>query len=200
MWEGEPHWRWWQRCVTMGHLIENNLPHSSYVFYNITDTKAWGTDPELTICLAPEHVSQMQFSRVPRGLNQVGEGTRFLEGVLDLHHLLACDQRVSAKIYCGKTERVKTSLVTADAHQIAHAILELLECCNSEKRSEGRLKKEVHSMCLVLRKFDKWVNDIMTDEADLVWWIPLIRIKGMEKCSLSLAGWLNGHVNSIQIT
>lgn len=54
--------------------------------------------PELTVCLTPADVSQVQLPRVPRGANWVSEGTRFLKGVFDLHHLLACDQRVSAKI------------------------------------------------------------------------------------------------------
>lgn len=74
--------------------------------------------PELTVCLIPADVSQVQLPRVPRGANWVSEGTRFLKGVFDLHHLLPCDQRVSAKIWCGKTGRVMSSLgkVNADPH------------------------------------------------------------------------------------
>lgn len=54
--------------------------------------------PELTVCLTPADVSQVQLPCVPRGANWVSKGTRFLKGVFDLYHLLACDQRVSAKI------------------------------------------------------------------------------------------------------
>lgn len=54
--------------------------------------------PERTVGLAPADVSQVQLHRVPGGPYGVGEGARFLQGVFDLHHLLARDQRVSAQI------------------------------------------------------------------------------------------------------
>lgn len=57
-----------------------------------------GSAPELTVSPAPADVSQVQLPRVPRGPDRVGKGPRLLKGVFDLHHLLACDQRISAKI------------------------------------------------------------------------------------------------------
>lgn len=81
----------WLRCVILDDSIETHLLWSDVSRY------------QLTVYLAPADVPQVQLHGVPRGPNRVGEGARFLQGVLDLHHLLARDQRVSAEVWRGES-------------------------------------------------------------------------------------------------
>lgn len=53
---------------------------------------------ELTVGLLPANISQMQFPRVAGRHDRVRQRASFLQGVFDLHHLLAPDQRVSAQV------------------------------------------------------------------------------------------------------
>lgn len=53
---------------------------------------------EHTVGLLPAHVSQTQFLRIASRQNWVCQRAWFLQGVFDLHYLLAPDQGVSAKI------------------------------------------------------------------------------------------------------
>lgn len=58
----------------------------TYSFINI------GTDvPSLTICLSPAGLSLVKLPCVAGGANRVCKGSRFLQGVFDLHLLLSFD-------------------------------------------------------------------------------------------------------------